>query len=91
MKTAMLGNQNGNKAVRCVETGEIFPSIKQAATNKGVNAHEITAVLRGWRNRKTAGGYHWEYHNSVETSRDEFSGVGEKNELLLEVHGNLNG
>lgn len=27
--------------------------------------------------------------NSVETSRDECSGVGEKNELLLEVHGNL--
>lgn len=91
MKTAMLGNQNGNKVVRCIETGEIFPSIKQAATNKGINAHEITAVLRGWRNRKTAGGYHWEYHNSVETNRDECSDVGEKNELLLEVHGNLNG
>ena len=91
MKVSMLGNQNGNKTVRCVETGEIFQSIKCAATDKSINAHEITAVLRGWRNRKTAGGYHWEYHNSVETNRDECSDVGEKNELLLEVHGNLNG
>ena len=91
MKTVMRGNQNGNKPVRCVETGEVFQSIKQAASNVGVNAHEITAVLKGYRNRKTAGGYHWEYHNSVETNRDECSEVGEKNELLLEVHGNLNG
>lgn len=91
MKVAMLGNANGNKAVLCVETGEIFKSIKSAAQSIGIGATEITRVLKGYRNRKTAGGYHWEYHNSVETNRDECSDVGEKNELLLEVHGNLNG
>ena len=91
MRIVMRGNQNGNKSVRCVETGEVFQSIKQAASSIGVNAREITVVLKGHRNRKTAGGYHWEYHNSVETTRDECSEVGEKNELLLEVHGNLNG
>lgn len=89
MKTAMLGNQNGNKAVRCVETSEVFPSVKQAAISLNVSAHGISHVLKG--RQKTAGGYHWEYHNSVETNRDECSDVGEKNELLLEVHGNLNG
>lgn len=77
------------KPVICVETGEIFPSIKDAALNAGVNKHEITAVLRGYRNRKTSGGYHWKYYDSVETNHDECSDVGEKNELLLEVHGNL--
>lgn len=91
MKVSMKGNQNGNKSVRCIETGGIFHSIKSAALSVGVNASEITRVLKGYRNRKTAGGYHWEYHNSVETSRDECSGVGEKDELLLEVRGNLKG
>lgn len=78
MKVAMKGNTNGNKAVQCVETEEVFQSIKDAALSVGVNASEITRVLKGYRNRKTAGGYHWKYHNSVETSRDECSGVGEK-------------
>ncbi|MBR4903733.1 MAG: GIY-YIG nuclease family protein [Selenomonadaceae bacterium] len=90
-KISMLGNQNANKAVRCVETGEVFGSIKSAALHVGIGAPEITRVLRGYRNRKTSGGYHWEYHNSVETNRDECSDVGEKNELLLEVHGNFKG
>lgn len=89
MKTAMLGNQNGNKAVQCIETGEIFQSIKKAAAGLNVSAHGITNVLKC--RQKTAGSYTWKYHNSVETNRDECSDVGEKNELLLEVHGNLNG
>ena len=89
MKTAMLGNQNGNKTVRCVETGEVFPSVKQAAISLKMSAASISSVLIG--RQRTAGGYHWAYHNSVETNRDECSDVGEKNELLLEVHGNLNG
>lgn len=91
LKTSMLSNKNGNKTVRCVETGEVFVSIKEAALSIGICPHEITAVLRGYRNRKTAGGYHWEYYGSVETNHDECSDVGEKNELLLEVHGNLIG
>ena len=62
-----------------------------AALSVGVNASEITRVLKGYRNRKTSGGYHWEYHNSVETNRDECSDVGKKKELLPEVHGNLKG
>lgn len=82
-------NSHMFKPVICVETGEIFPSIKDAALSVGVHKHEITAVLRGYRNRKTSGGYHWKYYDSVETNHDECSDVGEKNELLLEVHGNL--
>ena len=45
-KISMLGNQNGNKAVRCVETGEIFSSIKSAALSIGVNAREINCRFK---------------------------------------------
>jgi group I intron endonuclease len=62
MKVVMKGNQNGNKCVQCIETGEVFHSVKSAALKVGVNASEITRVLKGYRNRKTAGGYHWKYH-----------------------------
>ena len=47
-----------NIKVRCVETGEIFPSFVDAA--KFVNKHKsgISACIRG--KQKTCGGYHWE-------------------------------
>ena len=56
---SMKGNKNGNKKVRCVETGEIFESIKQAAEYVGITPGGITSVLKG-RQRK-AGGYKWVY------------------------------
>ena len=46
-----------NQSVVCVETGEVFPSMKEAAKAKGVNAVSIGHVIHG-RN-KTAGGYTW--------------------------------
>lgn len=49
------------RKVRCVETGEIFPSIKSAAEHYGLNSPNISAVLSG--KKKTVGGYHWEYVN----------------------------
>ena len=47
-----------NKPVRCVETGEVFESMKIAAKEKKVNACSISAVCCG--RTKTAGNYHWE-------------------------------
>lgn len=47
------------RAVRCVETGEHFKSIKLAGIIKNISCANIGEVCRG--NRKTAGGYHWEY------------------------------
>ena len=47
------------RKIRCVETGEIFPSIKAAAEHYGLNLPNISAVLAG-RN-KTTGGFHWQY------------------------------
>ena len=47
--------------VRCVETGEIFNSIKEAADKYKLKDTHITRVCKG--RRKTTGGYHWEYVN----------------------------
>lgn len=47
------------RAVICVETDEIFDCILYASINKKVNKSAISQVCKG--NRKTCGGYHWEY------------------------------
>ena len=47
------------KKVKCIETGVIYNSIKEAAIINKIHAPNITEACRG-RN-KTSGGYHWEY------------------------------
>ena len=47
------------KMVKCVETGEIYKTIKEASKNIGINSSGIVSALKG--RCKTAGGYHWEY------------------------------
>ena len=59
IRQALKGNHNGNKKVTCVETGQTFESIKQAAEFIGVNPSNITCVLKG--KQRTAGGYRWIY------------------------------
>lgn len=49
------------RKIRCVETGEIFSSIKSAAEHYGLNSPNISAVLAG--KKKTTGGFHWEYED----------------------------
>lgn len=44
--------------VRCVETGEVFNSLRIAAKEKGCDRKYISAACRG--ERETAGKYHWE-------------------------------
>lgn len=45
--------------ILCVETGEVFQSLKDAAEAKGIKSGcYISAVLRG--DQKTAGGLHWQ-------------------------------
>lgn len=46
-----------NKPVRCIETGEIYSSVKEAF--KQTNICQISRVCRG--ERLTAGGFRWEY------------------------------
>ena len=49
------------KPVRCVETGEVYPTITAASKALGINLGNISSCLRGEKHRPTAGGYHWEY------------------------------
>lgn len=52
-------NKHHWKSVRCVETGQIFPRVKDAAIAVGVNPSCLNGALKGrWQ---TSGGYHWEY------------------------------
>lgn len=44
--------------VRCVETGEVFPSIIDAASSLGERDYKISYALK--TGRKFACGYHWE-------------------------------
>ena len=49
----------GNKGVVCVETGEIFSSIRQASKSSNVDFSNIAKCCKG--KLKTAGGRHWKY------------------------------
>ena len=47
------------KQVRCVETGIIYESIKQASEKTGITQTTICNCCKG--KQKTTGGLHWEY------------------------------
>lgn len=53
------------KAVRCIETGEVYHSISQASIETGIIISSISKACKG--KLKTAGGYHWEYTTKEET------------------------
>ena len=51
---------NGNKRrVRCVDTGKVYTSAREAAGDTGASAGKIDMVCQG--KRKTTGGLRWEY------------------------------
>lgn len=50
------------RSVRCVETGRVFQTIKDAGLFTGGSPKNITHACNG--RLKTSGGYHWEYADS---------------------------
>lgn len=48
------------RPVRCIETGETFPSIRKAAEKYGVAGTNLGNAIRG-KGQKRCAGYHWEY------------------------------
>ena len=52
-------NDSHKKKVLCIETGEIFNSVNEAADFAGVFHSSVSRVLKG--KTKTTGGYHWAY------------------------------
>lgn len=59
------------KKVRCVETGEVFNSITEAANAYSVSVHSISKVLNG--HHKTSKKMHWVF----------LEGGGESNDIIL--------
>lgn len=57
-----IGKSN-SKAIRCIETGVIYPSGKEAAKALGTSADIVSKVLHGKSRCKTANGYHLEFVN----------------------------
>ena len=65
----VTGAKNGKKTskpVRCIETGIIYPSAREASRQTGI--HNISNCCRG--EYKTAGGYHWEFVNKEVNNND---------------------
>lgn len=52
----------GEKMIQCVETEEVFTSIKAAARAIGVEKQSMQYTLRD-NERRTCKGYHWTYYN----------------------------
>jgi hypothetical protein len=55
----------------CKETGEeiLFPSAHEAARQTGLKRPNITNLLNGKYNLKSAGGYYWRYATEEETNK----------------------
>ena len=51
--------QNHVKAVKCLDTGAVYPSIKEAARQTGLNHTAISMCCDG--RRKKTHGFHWGY------------------------------
>lgn len=52
-------SQKNRKPIKCVETGEVYDSIRLAASTLNLNKANLSKTLQGYN--KTCGGYHWEY------------------------------
>lgn len=60
-RKANMNCESTSVPVHCVETGEVYPSIREAARKTG--AKNIFWCCVGKRN--TSGGYHWEYASNI--------------------------
>lgn len=47
--------------IKCVETGECFPSLSNAAKSKNLRLGNLIQAVSPKYRAKTCGGYHWEY------------------------------
>jgi len=50
-----------SKRVQCIETGEIYESINDAARAVSINKKVISSCCRGVEHYNTAAGYHWQF------------------------------
>ena len=62
---ANRGNKKQSFAVKCIETGIIYNSMREAERQTGIPNASISACYRGIRH--TAGGFHWERIEKIKT------------------------
>jgi hypothetical protein len=55
----MKESASNKRMVRCIETGIVYNSIRDAGDTNNINYRNIHSVCSGKRN--IAGGYHWEF------------------------------
>ena len=60
-KRVSTNGRTPSKPVKCIETGIIYASIKEAARQTGLAKNKISYCCRGIRKR--TGGYHWKFIN----------------------------
>lgn len=59
IRQTQMGNQNApQKTTRCIETGIVYHSAREAARQTGLRSAAISECCRGVR--QTYGGFHWE-------------------------------
>lgn len=63
ISTSLKHNSEITKKVRCVETGIVYLSTREAMRQTEVNQSSISKVCRG--KLKTAGGFHWEFLEEI--------------------------
>ena len=51
--------KRSSKPVRCIETGKVYPSTREAGRSLGIPNNNISYCCRG--KQHTAGGFHFEY------------------------------
>jgi hypothetical protein len=62
------------RKVRCVETGVVYQSQKEAERKTGINGANISSCCRHRPRYFTAGGYHWEYIDNLVKEMTEGGG-----------------
>ena len=55
----VLGRKVYTRKVLCVETGEVFDSLKEVTAKLGIDYRHISSCCNG--KRKKTGGFHWRY------------------------------
>lgn len=55
-----LGHHGLTKPIRCIETGEVYQSARQASRELGICSRNISQAAQPDHRIKSAGGYHWE-------------------------------
>ena len=78
----LKNNPKISEVVRCLDDKRLYPSMKEASRQTGINIASISACCRG--KRKSAGGKHWmleeDYQNMLVAELLEIAFCGEENE-----------